>query len=238
VCRPQLGGSLRGVERVREQEKLIDETGLRRCQNGCLPTSVRMATQKQAARSLSSHGSNCRSESLLVTFRAATLWRPVRSQLAEGKIATEDGQPGGAERTRQRHEERGIAVRSRAVRQDEAIPIRIGRAMQKPSNGYFALRSVQKFSMRVHTHGPSYSMAATISPTSKDAQFLKSMQSPTSASWPLECRSAMPRNWQSLWCTVAGLLGRAQGVCALFIEFVLQFEAHVVGFDGSDDFAH
>jgi hypothetical protein len=164
VCRPQLGGSLRGVERVREQQELIDETGLRRGQHGCLPTSVRMATQKQAARSLSSHGSNCRSESLLVTFRAATLWRPVRSQLAEGKIATEDGQPGGAERTRQRDEERGIAVRSRAVRQDEAIPIRIGRAMQKPSNGYFALRSVQKFSMRVHTHGPLYSMAATISP--------------------------------------------------------------------------
>lgn len=36
----------------------------------------------------------------------------------------------------------------------------------------------------------------------------------------------------------SGSLRRAQGVCALFIEFVLQFEAHVVGFDGSDDIAH
>jgi hypothetical protein len=197
-----------------------------------------MATHKHTARSLSSHGSNCCSESLLVTFRTVTLWWPVWPQLAEREIAAEDGEPGGAERTRQRHEKRRVAGRSRAVRQDEAIPIRIGRAMQKPSNGYFALQSVEKFSMRVHTHGPSYSMAATISPTSKDAQFLESMQSPTSASWPLECRSAMPRNWRSLWCTVAGSLGRAQGVCALFIEFVLQFEAHVVGFDGSDDFAH
>ena len=27
-------------------------------------------------------------------------------------------------------------------------------------------------------------------------------------------------------------------MCALFVEFVLQFEAHVVGFDGGDDFAY
>jgi hypothetical protein len=113
-----------------------------------------MATQKHAARSLSSHGSNCCSESLLVTFRTAALWWPVRSQLAEGKIAAEDGQPGVAERTRQRHEKRGVAVRSRAVRQDQAIPSRIARAVQKPSNGHFILRSVRKFSIVVHTHGP------------------------------------------------------------------------------------
>ena len=64
----------------------------------------------------------------MVTFRTATLWWPVRSQLAEREIAAEDGQPGGAERTRQHHEKRRVAVRSRAVRQDEAIPTRIGRA--------------------------------------------------------------------------------------------------------------
>jgi hypothetical protein len=90
----------------------------------------------------------------LVTFRTASLWWPVRTQLAEGEIAAEDGQPVGAERTRQRNEKRRVAGRSRAVRQDEAIPTRIVRAVQKPSNGYFILRSVQKFSAVVHTHGP------------------------------------------------------------------------------------
>ena len=108
-----------------------------------------MATQKHAARSLSSHGSNGCSESLLVTFRTATWWRPVRSQLAEGQIAAEDGQPGGAEGTGQRHEKRRVAVRSRAVRQDEAIPVRIGRAMQKPSNWCVILWSAEKFSNHI-----------------------------------------------------------------------------------------
>jgi hypothetical protein len=69
--------------------------------------------------------------------------------LAEGKIAAEDGQPGGAERSSQRYEKRRVAVRSRAVRQDKAIPIRIGRAMQKPSNWHFILRSVEKISIVV-----------------------------------------------------------------------------------------
>src|SRR5260370_28266257 len=111
-----------------------------------------MASQKYAARSLSSHGCNCCSESLLVTFRTATLWWPVRSQLSEGKIAAEDGHPRSAERIRQYHEKRRVAVRPRAVRQDEAITARASRPVQEPSDGYFIRRSVQKISMVVHTH--------------------------------------------------------------------------------------
>jgi hypothetical protein len=91
---------------------------------------------------------------MLVTFGTATLWWPVRSQLAEGEVATEDGQAGIAECTRQRDEKRRVAVCSRAVRQDEAIPSRIGRAVQKPSNWRVILRSVPKFSILVHFHGP------------------------------------------------------------------------------------
>jgi len=110
-----------------------------------------MTSQKHAARNLPSHGSNCCSESLLVAFCTATLRRSVRSRLAEGEIAAEDGQPRGAEGTRQRHEKGRVAVRSRAVRQDEAFSSRIGRAVQKPSNRYFILRSVQKILIVVHT---------------------------------------------------------------------------------------
>jgi hypothetical protein len=91
---------------------------------------------------------------MLVPFRTATLWGPVRSQLAEGEIASEDGQPGIAECTRERDEKRRVAVCSRAVRQDEAISIRIGRAVQKASNRYFILRSVPKFSIALHAYGP------------------------------------------------------------------------------------
>jgi hypothetical protein len=61
-----------GMGTVREQQKLIDETRFRSGQHRRLSPSVRMATQKHAARSLSPHGSNCCSESLLVTLRTAT----------------------------------------------------------------------------------------------------------------------------------------------------------------------
>ena len=121
-----------------------------------------MTAQEHTARSLSPHGRNCRSESLLVTFRTATLWWPVRSQLAEGEITPEDGHPRGAERICQYHEKRRVAVRSRAVRQDEAITARTGRAVQEPSNGYF-IQSVHKFSIVVHTQALLQPMATIIS---------------------------------------------------------------------------
>lgn len=98
-----------------------------------------MAAQEHTARGLLPHGRNCSSESLLIMFRTAT-WRwPVRSQLAERKIKPEDSHARGAERIRQCHEKWGVAVRSRAMRQDEAITGGIGRV-------------VQALSMAVHTH--------------------------------------------------------------------------------------
>ena len=97
----------------------------------------------------------------MVAFRTAAVWRPVGSQLTEGEIAAEDGQPGGAERSCQRHEKRRVAVCSRAVREDEAIPSRIGRAVQEPTNWYFILWSVGKFSI-VHSHAHCRQGLATI----------------------------------------------------------------------------
>ena len=78
----------------------------------------------------------------------------MRPQLAKREIAAEDRQPGSTERTRERYEKRRVAVCSRAVRQDEAIPIRIRRAVQKASNGYPILPGIPKFSILVHIHGP------------------------------------------------------------------------------------
>jgi len=138
-----------------------------------------MTAQEHTARSLSPHGRNCRSESLLVTFRTATLWWPVRSQLAEGEITPEDGHPRGAERICQYHEKRRVAVRSRAVRQDEAITAGTGRVVQEPSNGYFIRWSVHKFSIVVHTQGLLQPMAAFISPNTRMPVFRENTRSRT-----------------------------------------------------------
>ena len=60
-----------------------------------------MATQKNAARSLPTHGRNGRAEALLVVFRTAMRGWPVWTQLAEGKIAAENSHSDGAEYIRQ-----------------------------------------------------------------------------------------------------------------------------------------
>ena len=67
-------------------------------------------------------------------------------QLTEGEIAAEDSHSGGAERIRQRHKKWSVAIRSRTVRQDEAITTRMSREVQVPANGYFIWRSVKKLS--------------------------------------------------------------------------------------------
>ena len=96
-----------------------------------------MTAQKHSARSLLPHGRNRRSESLLVPFRTAALWGPVGPQLPEGKIAAQDGHPRRAERICQRYKKWRVTIRTRAVRQDEAIATGIARTVQKPSNGHF-----------------------------------------------------------------------------------------------------
>ena len=90
----------------------------------------------------------------MVTFCTAAWWRPVWSHLPKGEVATEDGQPRGGERIRERQEKRRVTVRSRTVRQDEAIFTRTGRAMQEPPNGYFIRRSIPKLLTVAHTRGP------------------------------------------------------------------------------------
>jgi len=63
------------------------------------------------------------------------------SQLPEGQIAAEDDHPRRTERICQGNEKWRVAIRSRAVCQDEAIPSGTARAVQKPSNRYFIGRS-------------------------------------------------------------------------------------------------
>ena len=110
-----------------------------------------MAAQKKAARNLPTHGRNGRAEALLVAFRTATRWWPVRTQLAEGKIAAEDSHIDGAERIGQCDEQRRVAVRARPVRQDQAVATGSRRRVQIAANGH-SIRVIAKFLSVVHTN--------------------------------------------------------------------------------------
>jgi hypothetical protein len=74
-------------------------------------------------------------------------------QLAEGKIAAEDGEPGGAEGIGERDEKRRVAVRSCAVGEDEAIAAGCGRGVEVAANGDCIGRRVQKFAIGGHRVG-------------------------------------------------------------------------------------
>ena len=147
---PQFGATLWRMERVGEQQQRIGNFRFSHTEHRGLPSSIRMAAQKKAVPSLPAHGRNGRAETLLVAFRTATRRWPVRTQLAEGKIAAEDSQPNGAERIGQCDEKRRVAVRSRPVRQDEAVAAGSGRHVQIAADGH-SIRIIAKFLNVVHT---------------------------------------------------------------------------------------
>jgi hypothetical protein len=109
-----------------------------------------MAAQKKAAWSVPTHGRNGRAEAFLVAFRTTTQRWPVRTQLAEGKIAAEDRNTHGAECIRQCDEKRCVAVRARPVRQDEAVASGSRPRVQIAADGH-SIRIIAKFLNVVHT---------------------------------------------------------------------------------------
>ena len=90
-------GPARRMEWIGEEQEAVGESEFSSAEHGCLPSAVGMAAEKDAACSMSAHGGDGRTEALLIAFRAAAGRRAVRMQLAEGKIAAEDGESGGAE---------------------------------------------------------------------------------------------------------------------------------------------
>ena len=74
----------------------------------------------------------------------------MRSQLAKGQIAAQDGQAGGAKRTCQRYEKRRSAVRP-APCVNKAISARTAGAVQEPSNWYFIRWSIRELFIVLHT---------------------------------------------------------------------------------------
>jgi hypothetical protein len=94
---------------------------------------------------LAPQGRDGRFESLLIAFRAAALWRPVRARLAKGQFTAQNGPSGVAERACECDQERRVAVRSGAMGEDEGIAGRIGREMKEAAHRRFIRRRFQKF---------------------------------------------------------------------------------------------
>jgi hypothetical protein len=117
----KLGWSLWRVQRVGKQQKAFDETRFGGGEHRRLSSAIGMTAERDAAGHLASDRLDGGAKSLLVSFRASARWWAVKSRLAEGEIAAEDGEAGCAEGFRESDQQRSIAVRSCTVGEDEAV---------------------------------------------------------------------------------------------------------------------
>jgi hypothetical protein len=102
-----------------------------------------VSAQEDAAANLIAQKFDCPTESRLIFFRGAH-GRPVRAQLAKGKIAAQNRKSGIAERFSQPDQQRRVAVASRAVGKNQAAVALCFGAMDKAANAWLAGRLVEK----------------------------------------------------------------------------------------------
>src|ERR1035438_3594882 len=116
-----------GMQRVREQQQGRHQVWLYLRQLGAqhagLTSAVGMASQEEAARDRSSQGCERILQADAVAGGVAGARGTERPGLAIGKIAAQHSKASGAESLGQGHEQRSLCVRSRTVRQDEAIAV-------------------------------------------------------------------------------------------------------------------
>lgn len=131
----EFGGALRRVERVGEEKEAIDQAGFGGGKHRGLAAAVGMATEEDAACGLPAHRRDGGFEALLVPLRTAAGRWTLRTGLAKGQIATEDGPSGVAEGRGEGDEERRVRVGSGTVGEDEGIAGGNGREMEEAADG-------------------------------------------------------------------------------------------------------
>ena len=92
------------------------------------------------------------SDPLLVFFRR-TNRGPVRTQLSKRQVVAENRESRVTKLVRQRSQQRRLAVRTRAVRENKRISIPTGWSMQKSAYAGFIDRSKRTFHWQLRRHG-------------------------------------------------------------------------------------
>ena len=120
-----------------------------------MASAIGMAAEKDAAASPFAHQSDRTAQALLVAFGVAAR-RAVRTQLAKRQVAAEDCNTRFGERLRQRHEQRGIAIRSGAMRQNEGVARGLRGCVQISSDRNFPGRLIfERLNRRVAHFSPA-----------------------------------------------------------------------------------
>jgi len=124
------------MQRIRKQKQAGGDIGLLSREQCCHPSTVGVATQKDAAAHDFSQDLHSPTQSCLIRFLVPQR-RSMRTSLSEWQIATQHGDLGG-KRLGQRDQKWRIAIASGAVRQNDAVALLVSSAMQNATHSRLA----------------------------------------------------------------------------------------------------
>src|SRR5271155_4513273 len=130
----ELIGFARWVQRVGGQQKTLDQPRFLRAKYACLTASVGMAAEENPASNQLPDSSHGRFQALAVSRRLAGSRRTKGAELPEGQVATQYRHPRIGKSLGQSHQQRTLAVSSRAMREHQGIVRWLHRAMQEPAD--------------------------------------------------------------------------------------------------------
>ena len=109
-----------------------------------------MTAQEYAAAGFAAHGGDSSAQTLLIALRAASRRGTLGPKLPERQIASQHHPSGGAERFRQRNQQRRICVGTRAVSQDQAVGYPYCGAVKIPAHRHLIYVIFAKRNAAIH----------------------------------------------------------------------------------------
>ena len=126
----------RRVQRIGEQQQARNQIWFGGAEHRGLASTVGVAAEKDPARDTLTQSSNRVAQARTIALRVAGKRRTGSPVLAEGQIATQDGVAMSSKRFAERHQQRGAAIRTRAVSQDQRFAVGIrGRVQEAADSG-------------------------------------------------------------------------------------------------------
>jgi len=120
MSRAELVRAFGRVQRIGQQEQCVDESRFGRRQDRSLPSAVGVSSKEYRTTNLSAHRFDGAVQALLITLGGTAGW-PVRLPLTKRQIAAENGHADFREGGCECDEQRGPAVGSGAMSEDETV---------------------------------------------------------------------------------------------------------------------
>ena len=114
------------MQRIGKQQESIHQPRRFGCQNARLAAAVGMSAQPQAAWVCFANFEYFQAQAFAIARRIHWPWRTMRTLLAKWQIVADYVRTALAERIRQRYQQRCVAIRTSAMREDQRFQIKKG----------------------------------------------------------------------------------------------------------------